>query len=77
MVTHLKGDIMQEYSNDKLTVRYDEKICIHAGKCVQGLPQVFDVNKNPWINVNGADMDAIKRTIAQCPSGALSLTEKK
>lgn len=68
---------MQEYSNDKITVRYDEKICIHAGKCVKGLPQVFDVNKNPWINVDGADVVAIRQTITQCPSGALSMTEKK
>ncbi|HKA55366.1 MAG TPA: (4Fe-4S)-binding protein [Candidatus Binatia bacterium] len=68
---------MQEYSNEKITVRYDEKVCIHAGKCVRGLPQVFDVEKNPWINVNGADVEAIKRTIAQCPSGALSYEERK
>ena len=68
---------MQEYSNGKITVRYDEKICIHAGKCVRGLPQVFDVNKNPWINVDGADNAAIKQTIAQCPSGALSYEEQK
>ena len=68
---------MQEYGNDKITVRYDEKICIHAGKCVQGLPQVFDVNKNPWVNVSGADVDAIKRTIAQCPSKALMYEERK
>jgi uncharacterized Fe-S cluster protein YjdI len=68
---------MQEYSNEKIAVRYDEKICIHAGKCVRGLPQVFDVEKNPWINVNAADVDAIKRTIAQCPSGALSYEERK
>jgi uncharacterized Fe-S cluster protein YjdI len=67
---------MQEYSNDKITVRYDEKICIHAGKCVQGLPQVFDVNKNPWVNVNGAEVDAIKRTIAQGPSKALTYEER-
>jgi uncharacterized Fe-S cluster protein YjdI len=67
---------MQEYSNDKVTVRYDEKVCIHAGKCVRSLPQVFDVNKNPWINVNGADLNAIKQTIAQCPSGALSYEER-
>jgi uncharacterized Fe-S cluster protein YjdI len=68
---------MQEYSNDKITVRYDEKICIHAGKCVQGLPQVFDVNKSPWVNVNGASIESIRQTIRQCPSGALSLEEKK
>lgn len=68
---------MQEYSNDKITVRYDEKVCIHAGKCVQGLPAVFDVNKNPWINVDGASVEALKQTIQQCPSGALSLLERK
>jgi uncharacterized Fe-S cluster protein YjdI len=68
---------MQEYRNDNITVRYDETVCIHAGKCVHGLPQVFDVNKKPWIDVSGADADAIKRTIAQCPSGALSYEERK
>jgi uncharacterized Fe-S cluster protein YjdI len=68
---------MQEYKNDKLTVRYDEKICIHAGKCVQGLPQVFDVSKDPWINVNGADVETIKRAISQCPSKALTYEERK
>jgi uncharacterized Fe-S cluster protein YjdI len=68
---------MQEYSNEKIAVRYDEKICIHAGKCVRSLPQVFDVNEQPWINVNGADIEAIKQTIAQCPSGALRYEERK
>jgi len=68
---------VQEYSNEKITVRYDEKICIHAGKCVRGLPQVFDVGKDPWINVDGAEAEAIKRTVAQCPSGALSYEERK
>jgi uncharacterized Fe-S cluster protein YjdI len=68
---------MQEYSNEKITVRYDEKICIHAGKCVRGLPQVFDVSKDPWINVDGAAVAAIRQTIAQCPSGALRMTEKQ
>ncbi|MGE0679605.1 MAG: (4Fe-4S)-binding protein [Candidatus Binatia bacterium] len=67
---------MQEYQNDKITVRYDEKICIHAGKCVQGLPTVFDVNKDPWINVEGASIEAIRQTIRQCPSGALRMAEK-
>jgi uncharacterized Fe-S cluster protein YjdI len=68
---------MQEYSNDKITVRYNEKTCAHTGKCVQGLPQVFNVKNKPWINVDGAEVEAIKRTIAQCPSGALSYEEKK
>jgi uncharacterized Fe-S cluster protein YjdI len=44
---------MQEYRNDKIVVRYDPKICIHSGECVRGLPSVFNVSKNPWIDVNG------------------------
>ena len=45
---------MQEYRNDKIVVRYDPKICIHAGDCVRGLPKVFDVGKKPWIDVDSA-----------------------
>ena len=36
---------MQEYRNDKIVVRYDPEICIHAGECVRGLPSVFNVSK--------------------------------
>jgi uncharacterized Fe-S cluster protein YjdI len=63
---------MQEYRNDKIVVRYDPAICIHAGECVRGLPSVFDISKKPWINVNGASPDAIVDQIKRCPSGALA-----
>jgi uncharacterized Fe-S cluster protein YjdI len=63
---------MKEYRGEKIIVRYDEKICIHAGDCVEGLPAVFDVNKRPWVNPNGAEVEAIKAQIARCPSGALT-----
>ena len=64
---------MQEYKNDKLVVRYDPAICIHAGECVRGLPSVFNVSKKPWIDVNGASPAAIIEQVKQCPSGALDL----
>jgi uncharacterized Fe-S cluster protein YjdI len=63
---------MQEYKNDKLVVRFDPGICIHAAECVRGLPSVFDVSKKPWIDVNGAAPAAIIEQVEQCPSGALS-----
>ena len=63
---------MKEYRGEKIIVRYDEKICIHAGDCVEGLPAVFDVNKKPWVNANGADAEATKPQVAKCPSGALT-----
>jgi uncharacterized Fe-S cluster protein YjdI len=63
---------MQEYRNDKLIVRYDPKVCIHAGECVRGLPSVFNVSKKPWIDVSGASADAIAEQVKRCPSGALT-----
>jgi uncharacterized Fe-S cluster protein YjdI len=64
---------MQEYKNDKLVVRYDPAICIHAGECVRGLPSVFNVSKKPWIDVNGASPAAIIEQVKLCPSGALPM----
>jgi uncharacterized Fe-S cluster protein YjdI len=70
-------ECMQEYKNDKIAVRYDPKVCIHAGECVRGLPSVFDVSKKPWIDVNGAAVDAIIEQVKRCPSGALSYEQLK
>ena len=63
---------MQEYKSGKRVVRYDAGICIRAGKCVRGLPSVFNVSKTPWINANGASAAAIIEQVKECPSGALT-----
>ena len=63
--------MQHEYRGDKIVVTYDDEICIHAGNCVRSLPSVFNVERNPWIDPNGADLDALEATIKACPSGAL------
>ena len=63
---------MQEYKNDKLVVRYDPAICIHAGECVRGLASVFSLSRKPWIDVNAASVAAIIEQVKRCPSGALT-----
>ena len=63
---------MSEHRNEKIVVRYDQKVCVHAGNCVKTLPAVFDVSRTPWIDVNGATPEAIAKTVAACPSGALT-----
>ncbi len=62
----------KEYKKGNLTVVWKKDICIHAGNCVRELPGVFDSKSKPWINVDGADMEAIKKQVDRCPSGALS-----
>ena len=63
------------YEGETLTVTYDLKRCIHAARCVHGLPDVFDPNRKPWVEVNNATPDALKSVIEECPTGALKYQE--
>lgn len=67
----------KEYKTKDLIIYWDLSQCSHAGKCTDLLPQVFDVNKRPWITADGAEPEEIIRTIDKCPTGALKykLTE--
>jgi uncharacterized Fe-S cluster protein YjdI len=60
------------YENDKIRVIWDSDKCIHVANCTNGLPEVFNLNRRPWVDINAADVEKIKRTIDACPSGALS-----
>lgn len=64
--------VKKEYSNGEVTVLWDSSKCIHSANCIRGLPAVFDVGRSPWITMQAAPFEAIVRTVASCPSGALS-----
>jgi len=59
------------YDGEDVTVTWDQKRCIHAEACVQGLPDVFDPDRRPWIDPDQADADAVEAVVQQCPTGAL------
>ncbi|MBI2830710.1 MAG: (4Fe-4S)-binding protein [Chloroflexi bacterium] len=60
------------YTKGKLTVLWDSDKCMYAGMCHGQLHDVFDPDKRPWVNLEGADIEEIIRVIDTCPSGALS-----
>lgn len=64
----------REYKKDSLTVLWDSDLCTHCESCWRELPAVFDPQKRPWVNLDAADADDIRRQVAKCPSGALSLS---
>lgn len=66
------SDSDKSYSNGEITVVWQPGICIHSGKCVQGLGEVFNVHVRPWINIAGSSTDRIMQQVEKCPSGALS-----
>ncbi len=59
-----------------MKVTWDESTCIHAGKCVEGSPNVFKVVDGSFvIDESGASEEEIRATVAQCPSGALKIED--
>ena len=57
-----------------MKVKWDDKICIHAGECVKNLPSVFKVVDEKFVIVeSGASEDEVKRVVGLCPSGALKV----
>lgn len=70
------SDRVRQYQGRGITVSYDVGRCIHAAKCVRGLPAVFDPRRRPWINPMDAEADAVAAVIACCPTGALHFSRQ-
>lgn len=72
IVDQLDEGIVKEYSKDDLTVVWKPNLCVHSMKCWKELNSVFNPQKKPWINMEGADKERIMEQVMNCPSGALS-----
>lgn len=66
----------KHYETDGLTIVWKPELCQHAAECVRGLPQVFNVDRRPWIMPENATDAEIMEVIDRCPSGALSYIVK-
>ena len=59
------------YESDDIRVLWDISRCIHVADCIRKLPEVFDPQARPWVDVNGAPADQIAEAVRACPTGAL------
>lgn len=66
----------RRYTGEQVDITYSAKRCIHAAECVRRLADVFDTQKRPWINADGAPADVIADVVPRCPSGALHYERK-
>ena len=67
---------IKHYQNDEITVVWQPQLCTHSKKCWHGLPDVFNPEQRPWVNLDGAKNVSIIDQVKACPSGALSLASK-
>jgi len=65
-------DRRDTYIGAQVTVLDNRGICAHSGFCTDNLAAVFHAGKEPFIDPNGARMEAIIAAVKSCPSGALS-----
>lgn len=67
----------KSYQGQNIIVSFDPRRCIHARKCAQIAPHIFNVNADgDWIQpLNGSAQDSINVANA-CPSGAISYASK-
>lgn len=66
------ADRRDEYQGDGITIYDDRSVCAHIGECTDGLPAVWKLGTEPWIDPQGATADRIAEVVRKCPSGALS-----
>ncbi|CAN5912098.1 CDGSH iron-sulfur domain-containing protein [soil metagenome] len=64
------------YRSQDITVSFDPGRCIHSAECIHGLPEVFDVEKRPWIQPEESDPDTVAEVVMRCPTGALQFARK-
>jgi len=67
-------DRRDSYSGSSLTIHDNRGICAHAGYCTDNLSAVFRMGQEPWIDPDGATVEAIIDVVENCPSGALGYT---
>jgi CDGSH-type Zn-finger protein len=70
-----RGAIAQRqeaYTGDGITIYDDRSVCAHIGECTDGLPSVWKLGTEPWIDAHGASAERIAEVVMRCPSGALS-----
>jgi uncharacterized Fe-S cluster protein YjdI/CDGSH-type Zn-finger protein len=63
--------VRRTYRGTDIEVTFDLAECIHIGECLRGLPEVFSLDRRPWISPDAASADDIAAVIERCPSGAL------
>ena len=59
------------YETESIRVHWDSARCIHTGICLRRLPSVFDTQARPWVDLGGADAEAVADAVSRCPTGAL------
>jgi uncharacterized Fe-S cluster protein YjdI len=63
------------YWGNDVDVTFDLDMCWHVAYCLEELPDVFKLDRKPWIIPDNASAEAVKSQVEKCPSNALEWAE--
>ncbi len=72
----LLDDGYRKYPGESMDIYYNKDICEHAGNCVRGNPDVFEVGRRPWIIANNGSTEDNEKVLNTCPTSALKYIKK-
>ncbi len=61
----------RRYRLDTLVVEWRKPLCIGCQLCHVGLPEVFEPDRRPWVDLTKATPGEIRQQVRMCPTGAL------
>ena len=59
-------DRRDDYVGEGVTIHDNRGVCANAGRCTDGLPNVFRMRTEPWIDADGASPEDVVATIRCC-----------
>ncbi|MFN7752564.1 MAG: CDGSH iron-sulfur domain-containing protein [Pseudomonadota bacterium] len=62
----------RRYEGRGFAVHDRRPLCASTGFCTERAPEAFVRGREPWIDPNGVDEQALKQAVELCPSGALA-----
>lgn len=67
-------DRVDSYRGRHITIHDNRSLCAHAGRCTDGLPATFRIDKEPFVDPDADAAARIVDIVGKCPSGALGYT---
>lgn len=64
--------VYREYTNGIITVEWRSELCDHSAVCINELPEVFNMTRIPWVNMDAASTEEIMSVVDACPTRALA-----
>lgn len=70
------GEPTRTYESADVVVEWRDWLCKKCHACADGLPEVFDPGRKPWVDLSRSDAESVILQVGKCPSKALTCKRK-